>query len=70
MSDRKHQSTSRAIVYCAMLVLLVGIFIGAFSGAPSIFLAVGFIGEIVLGATAHLSTVIEQNRIPQAGSPQ
>jgi len=34
---------------------------GAARGAAPIFLAVGFIGEIVLVSTAHLSSVIQAN---------
>ena len=51
-----------------MMILLVGIFIGAFRGAPPVYLAVGFIGEIILGATAHLSTMIERYGSPHTGA--
>jgi hypothetical protein len=43
-----------------MVVVLIGIFIGAFMGTQPVYLAVGFIGEIILVATAHLSTMIER----------
>lgn len=51
----------RAVIYLAMVVLLVAIFIGASNEAPPVFLAVGFIAEVILVATAHLSSVIQQN---------
>ena len=43
----------------SMAVLLVAIFLGAYRNAPPIYLAVGFIGEIILGATVHLSEVLQ-----------
>ncbi len=66
MSHQTQRPVSRAVLYTAMGALLSGIFIGAFKGAPPVFLAVGFIGEIILGATAHLSTMIERHGIPHA----
>lgn len=51
---------SRRVIYVAMVVLLAAIFVGAHRGAPPIYLAVGFIGEIILVSTAHLSSVIQQ----------
>ena len=51
----------RAVIYTAMVVLLAAIFIGAANQAPPIFLAVGFIAEVILVATAHLSSVIQKN---------
>jgi len=51
---------SRRVLYLAMVVLLVAIFIGAQRGAPPVYLAVGFIGEIILVATVHLSSVLQQ----------
>lgn len=50
---------SRTLIYLAMLVVLIAVCIGAARGASPIFLAVGFIGEIVLVSTAHLSSVIQ-----------
>ena len=50
---------TRKVIYFAMVVLLVAIFIGAYGGAPPIFLAVAFVGEIILVSTAHLSSVIQ-----------
>ncbi len=50
----------RAVIYVAMVVLLAAIFVGAANQAPPIFLAVGFIAEVILVATAHLSSVIQQ----------
>ncbi len=53
-------TVSRKVLYLAMVVLLVAIFIGARRGAPPIYLAVGFIGEIILVATVHLSSAIQR----------
>ncbi len=50
----------RTVIYVAMVVLLAAIFVGAANKAPPIFLAVGFIAEVILVATAHLSSVIQQ----------
>ena len=50
----------RAVIYVAMIVLLAAIFVGAANEAPPIFLAVGFIAEVILVATAHLSSVLQQ----------
>ena len=50
----------RAVIYAAMVVLLAAIFVGAANEAPPVFLAVGFIAEVILVATAHLSSVIQQ----------
>ena len=52
---------TRRIIYLAMVVLLIAIFIGAYRDAPPIFLAVAFVGEIILVSTAHLSSVIQQH---------
>ena len=51
---------TRRVIYVAMAVLLTAIFVGAYTNAPPIYLAVGFIGEIILVSTAHLSSVIQQ----------
>ena len=64
MSPHKHQPISRVVLYTFMVILLMGIFVGAFRGAQPVYLAVGFIGEIILGATAHLSTMIERYGVP------
>ena len=60
---------SRQVLYFAMLILLAAIFIGAYNRVQPIFLAVGFIGEIILVATAHLSTVIQQIGTVQPDQP-
>ncbi|UCC29819.1 MAG: hypothetical protein JSU86_16640 [Phycisphaerales bacterium] len=60
MAQSDNFTISRRWLYLAMVVLLVAIFIGASRGAPPIYLAVGFIGEIILVATVHLSAVIQQ----------
>jgi hypothetical protein len=52
---------SRTLIYLAMIVVLLAVCAGAARGAAPIFLAVGFIGEIVLVSTAHLSSVIQAN---------
>ena len=51
---------TRKIIYLAMVVLLIAIFVGAYRNAPPIYLAVAFVGEIILVSTAHLSSVIQQ----------
>ena len=53
-------TVSRKLLYLAMAALLVAIFVGAAHDAPPIYLAVGFIGEIILVSTVHLSSVIQQ----------
>ena len=50
----------RTVIYAAMILLLAAIFVGAANQAPPIFLAVGFIAEVILVATAHLSSVLQQ----------
>ncbi len=60
MTNEKTDST-RVLIYFAMFVLLAAICIGAYRGAPPIYLAVGFIGEVILVATAHLSSMIEKH---------
>lgn len=55
-----HAVFPRAVIYGAMIILLAAIFVGAANQAPPIFLAVGFIAEVILVATAHLSSVIQQ----------
>ena len=61
MTDDTRPVFPRKILYVAMVMLLVAIFVGALGGAPPIYLAVGFIAEIILIATAHLSSVIQQS---------
>lgn len=51
----------RTVIYIAMAVLLAAIFVGAANQAPPVFLAVGFIAEVILVSTAHLSSIIQQN---------
>ena len=58
---------SRTYIYGAMILLVVIILFAAFQNAPPIYLAVGFIGEIILGATAHLSSMIERLNSPRTG---
>ena len=60
----KSQSTvagERGILYLAMILLIFAICLGAYYQAAPTYLAVAFIGEIILGATAHLSSVIQQS---------
>ena len=64
MTTRNNLVISRTVIYIAMVIMLVTIAIGAYHDAPPILLAVGFIGEIVLVSTAHLSSVIEQRGVP------
>ena len=60
MTMTENVPVSRKMLYVAMLVLLIAIFVGAKRGAQPVYLAVGFIGEIILVATVHLSSVIQQ----------
>lgn len=60
---------SRTMIYLAMAVMIAAIFLGAWRGAHPIYLAVGFIGEIILGATAHLSAVIERHGVSKVSGP-
>ena len=60
MASHDKATISRAVIYAAMVVLLAAICIGAQRGAPPVYLAVGFIGEVILVATAHLSSMIEK----------
>ncbi len=60
-------TNSRVVIYTAMVFLLSAILFGATLNAPPIYLAVGFIGEIILVATAHLSTMIERFGVAQGG---
>ncbi len=61
-------TNSRVIIYAAMVILLSAILVGASRNAPPIYLAVGFIGEIILVATAHLSSMIERIGLQQGDS--
>jgi hypothetical protein len=61
---------SRTLLYVAMLIVLLAVCVGAYRGASPILLAVGFIGEIVLVSTVHLSSVIQEASFgPQRGRP-
>lgn len=60
MRTNERAAISRMVIYGAMVVLFAAICLGAHRGAPPIYLAVGFIGEVILVATAHLSTMIEK----------
>ncbi len=59
MNTQPNQQVSRKLLYLSMVVLLVAIFIGAYRDAPPIYLAVGFIGGIILLATVHISEVLQ-----------
>ena len=67
MKDSTNTTSSRALIYGAMIALLVAIFVGAYRGAEPVYLAVAFIGEVILVSTAHLSGVIRQHatNLPQ-----
>jgi hypothetical protein len=60
---------SRTLIYVAMFALLIGVFVGAYAGASPILLAVGFIGEIILVSTVHLSSAIQATRWDPPGAP-
>jgi hypothetical protein len=61
MSNHNKVVISRTVIYVAMIVMLAAIAVGAYHNAPPILLAVGFVGEIILVSTAHLSSVIERH---------
>ena len=60
MQPQTSTMISRRVIYFAMIVLMAAIFVGAYRGTSPIFLAVGFIAEIILVSTAHLSSIIQQ----------
>ena len=60
MTPDQRTTVSRTMLYTAMAVVLAAICVGAYRDAPPIYLAVGFIGEVILVATAHLSSMIEK----------
>ncbi len=53
--------SSRTLIYVAMIALFVAIFVGAYRGTEPIYLAVAFIGEVILVSTAHLSSIFQQH---------
>ena len=53
--------SSRTLIYVAMIAILVAIFVGAYRGTAPVYLAVAFIGEVILVSTAHLSSVIQRH---------
>lgn len=61
MTTSERTLVSRTMIYSAMFILFAAICIGAYRNAPPIYLAVGFIGEVILVATAHLSSMIERH---------
>ena len=68
--DRESLGT-RKVIYAAMVILLIVIVVAARRDAHPIFLSVGLIGEIILVATAHPSSVIQQTaRIRDVGNPR
>ena len=69
MHVNSNAMASRTLIYAAMICLLIAIFVGATRGAPPVYLAVAFIGEVILVATAHLSFVIQNLATPQ-GEPR
>ncbi len=60
MTTNDRATVSRMVIYGAMVILFAAICLGAQQGAPPVYLAVGFIGEVILVATAHLSSMIEK----------
>ncbi|MEK6797342.1 MAG: hypothetical protein AABZ12_00085 [Planctomycetota bacterium] len=59
MVTDENMAVSRRLIYASMAILFLAIFIGAYGNANPVYLAVGFIGEIILVATVHLSSVIQ-----------
>jgi hypothetical protein len=53
---------TRRLLYFAIFLVLVAIFIGASRDVSPVYLAVGFISEIILVCTVHLSSVIQSLR--------
>lgn len=62
MSGRSDTGHLRTLIYVAIVILLVAIYWGALRNVDPIYLAVGFIGEIILVCTVHLSSVIQNLR--------
>ncbi len=62
MSGQTDAGHLRTLIYVAIVVLLVAIYLGALRNVDPIYLAVGFIGEIILVCTVHLSSVIQNLR--------
>ena len=60
MNSKLTPIVSRELIYLSMVVILIAIFIGAMRGASPIYLAVGFIGEIILVSTIHLSSILQR----------
>ena len=60
MNSKLNPVVSRELIYLSMAVILIAIFIGAMRGASPVYLAVGFIGEIILVSTIHLSSVLQR----------
>ena len=69
MNTQPNHVVSRKLLYVSMAFLLAAIFIGAYRNAPPIYLAVGFIGEIILVATVHLSEVLQGHAEPRRSAP-
>ena len=69
MRHNAYPVVTRQMIYAAMVILLTTIFVGAYLEAPPIYLAVGFIGEIILVSTAHLSSMLQQYGREAAGGP-
>ena len=64
MTTNEKTAVSRTMIYVAMCLLLIAICLGAYQDAHPIYLGVGFICEVVLVATAHLSSMIEKHGRP------
>ena len=66
MTNEAPPTITRKAIYFAMFVLLAVICIGAYRQTHPIYLAVGFIGELMLVSTAHLSSVIQSSGVPHS----
>ncbi len=61
MTNDAPPAITRKAIYLAMFVLLTVICIGAYRQTHPIYLAVGFIGELMLVSTAQLSSFIQSS---------
>lgn len=68
MTAQMDVHVTRKLIYVAIIVLLAAIYVGAAKGVSPIYLAVGFISEIILVCTVHLSSVIQKLAADRSGS--
>ena len=66
MNSQSDATFTRRLLYFAIVIVLIAIFVGASREANPIYLAVGFISEIILVCTVHISSVIQRLRVDLA----